>query len=73
MKFWMTAAAIVTSALLLGGAAANSARAHGEAAPQPVDTAGLDPLGEDWRTENPYRGNATAVKIGMGESFFSKA
>lgn len=31
---------------------------------QPVDTAGLDPLGPDWRTENPYRGNELALKIG---------
>ena len=31
---------------------------------QPVDTAGLDALGPDWRNENPYRGNDLAVKIG---------
>jgi cytochrome c-550 PedF len=31
---------------------------------QPVDTTGLDPLGADWRSENPYRGNDAAVKIG---------
>lgn len=38
--------------------------AHGDVTPQPVDTTGLDPLGEEWRTENPFRGNATAIKIG---------
>lgn len=38
--------------------------AHGDVTPQPVDTTGLDPLGEEWRTENPYRGNETAIKIG---------
>lgn len=38
--------------------------AHGDVTPQPVDTTGLDPLGEEWRAENPYRGNQTAIKIG---------
>lgn len=38
--------------------------AHGDVTPQPVDTTGLAPLGEEWRTENPYRGNETAIKIG---------
>lgn len=38
--------------------------AHGDVAPQPVDTAGLTPLGEEWRTENPYRGDAKAIEIG---------
>lgn len=45
--------------------------AHGDVAPQPVDTAGLPELGEEWLTENPYRAEAageevwsTAVKIG---------
>ena len=38
--------------------------AHGDGAPQPVDTTGLDPLGEQWLTTNPYRGNETAIKIG---------
>ena len=37
---------------------------HGDVTPQPVNTDGLDPLGEDWRTENPYRGNAKAIEIG---------
>ena len=31
---------------------------------QPVDTAGLDPVGAEWREVNPYRGNELAVKIG---------
>jgi cytochrome c-550 PedF len=38
--------------------------AHGDVTPQPVDTTGLEPLGEAWKTENPYRGNETAIKIG---------
>ncbi len=38
--------------------------AHGDVTPQPIDTAGLEPLGDAWRKENPYRGNETAKKIG---------
>jgi len=65
MKFWVAAAMFVASATMLASGGANKALSHGEAAPQPVDTTGLEALGADWRTENPYRGNATAVKIGM--------
>ncbi|HEX2840057.1 cytochrome c-550 PedF [Hyphomicrobium sp.] len=38
--------------------------AHGDVTPQPVDTTGLDPVGEDWRKQNPYRENAKAIEIG---------
>lgn len=38
--------------------------AHGDVTPQPIDTAGLEPLGEEWRKENPYRDNAKAIEIG---------
>jgi cytochrome c-550 PedF len=37
---------------------------HGDVNPQPVDTTGLAPLGDAWRSTNPYRGNELAVKIG---------
>ena len=44
------------------------ALAHGDGAPQPVDTTGLTPLGEDWRATNPYRDSAEererAIEIG---------
>lgn len=45
-------------------AACGAVLAHGNVTPQPVDTAGLPPLGDEWRTENPYRGNEAAAKIG---------
>ena len=48
--------------LSLAGAA--HVLAHGDGAPQPVDTTGLKPLGEDWVAENPYRGDAKAIEIG---------
>lgn len=38
--------------------------AHGDVTPQAVDTHELEQLGADWRLENPYRGNATAIRIG---------
>ena len=37
---------------------------HGNVSPQPVDTTGLDPLGEAWRPVNPYRGKQAAIQIG---------
>ncbi|AUC55595.1 MAG: cytochrome c-550 PedF [Sagittula sp.] len=47
------------------------ALAHGDVAPQAVDTTGLPEVGEEWLTENPYRAEAAgeevwdkAVKIG---------
>ncbi len=58
-KTWIRSAA---AAALLGAVAA--AFAHGDVTPQPVDTKGLPALGEAWRTENPYRGNADAAKLG---------
>ncbi|MCG4455253.1 MULTISPECIES: cytochrome c-550 PedF [unclassified Pseudomonas] len=38
--------------------------AHGNVVPQTVETNGLDPLGEEWLEENPYRGNEHAIEIG---------
>jgi len=47
------------------------AQAHGDVAPQPVDTTGIDPLGKEWKATNPYRGKDNknykkAVEIGSG-------
>lgn len=53
-------------ALALSAGLTGAAFAHGDAAPQPVDTKGLEPLGEEMRYTNPYRGNETAIKIGAG-------
>jgi cytochrome c-550 PedF len=38
--------------------------AHGNVTPQSVDISGLEPLGTEWRDENPYRGNPRAIEIG---------
>lgn len=57
-------ATIVALFLACGG----PAFAHGDGAPQPVDTKGLDALGADWLGSNPYRKNEkfhdVAVEIG---------
>ncbi|MBR2537327.1 MAG: cytochrome c-550 PedF [Hyphomicrobium sp.] len=58
-------AAVGLSALMLMAVAPRVALSHGDVTPQPVDTTGLEALGSEWRTENPFRGNAAAVKIGM--------
>jgi cytochrome c-550 PedF len=54
----------VTFVAVLACAPLSNVYAHGDVTPQPIDTAGLDPLGADWRTENPYVGNAKAIEIG---------
>jgi cytochrome c-550 PedF len=38
--------------------------AHGDVTPQAVNTETLPQLGDEWREENPYRGNAEAIRIG---------
>ncbi len=52
---------VLAAAMLLAPVAA---RSHGDVNPQPVETKGLEPLGEGWRTSNPYRGNQVAIAIG---------
>ena len=52
------------TALLLAVAIQHNVYGHGDVAPQPVNTEGLKPLGEEWQATNPYTGNAKAVEIG---------
>ncbi len=59
-----TRKAAMLLAATLGMACASLAWSHGDVTPQAVDTTGLPELGTDWRAENPYRANATAIKIG---------
>lgn len=51
-------------ALAAGLLAGTTAWAHGDVTPQAVDTKTLPPLGTELKAENPYRGNAEAIKIG---------
>lgn len=47
-----------------GHGSSGAARAHGDVTPQAVDTSSLPKLGEQWRAENPFRGNSGAVTVG---------
>jgi cytochrome c-550 PedF len=60
----MKASTIRFSALLLAFSIHGAAFAHGDVTPQAVDTSSLPQLGEQWREENPYRGNGEAIRIG---------
>ncbi len=56
-------------------AATTQALAHGDVAPQPVDTAALPDLDDDWPEENPYReagGEVYAAAIEIGASSYNQ-
>lgn len=53
-----------TSLLAVATLAPFSAFAHGDVVPHSVDAKSLPQLGDQWREENPYRGNKEAVKLG---------
>lgn len=53
----------LTLAAMMAGSVAQ-VFAHGDVTPQPVDTKGLEALGEEWREANPYSGNKLAIEIG---------
>ncbi|MEP5730518.1 MAG: cytochrome c-550 PedF [Sulfitobacter sp.] len=60
----------IIKAVLAGGIILTSSTiilAHGDVAPQPVDTAGLPDTGEEWLIENPYRADK------VGDDVWSKA
>jgi len=70
MKLFLTALPAV--ALVFAGV---QALAHGDAAPQPVDTAALPDLEDDWPEENPYRlagGDVYAKAIEIGASGYNQ-
>ncbi|HEX8542032.1 MAG TPA: cytochrome c-550 PedF [Pseudomonas sp.] len=58
---------VLTATLISLLAASGLALAHGNVVPQAVATEGLEPLGAEWRTENPYRDSkdhGRALEIG---------
>lgn len=59
-----SALAALTSLALMAALHTSPAFAHGDVTPQAVDTKSLPQLGEQWREENPYRGNKDAIRIG---------
>lgn len=56
-----TVACLIGASLALTTAKVN---AHGDVQPQPIDTTGLNSLGDGWRDQNPYSGNKVAITIG---------
>ncbi|WP_298850088.1 cytochrome c-550 PedF [uncultured Ruegeria sp.] len=62
---------VALAALTVGG----MALAHGDVAPQPVDTDALPDVGEDWLIENPYRDEGEDVwkaAIEIGDSGYNQ-
>jgi cytochrome c-550 PedF len=55
--------ALFPTVLALAVSASAAALAHGDVAPQPVDTAGLPELGADWLSENPYRAETAGAEV----------
>ncbi len=52
-----------TSVLIAAGALAGMVHAHGDVAPQAVDTTGLPVTGDEWLTENPYRAEVAGEEV----------
>ena len=70
-KIAMTSFGAATALLL----AASAGFGHGDVQPQPVDTAGLDPIGTEWAEENPYRvvgGDQYERAIKIGSSGYNQ-
>jgi cytochrome c-550 PedF len=69
----MTFRTLVIAALAGGAVAAGYAglssdvvRAHGDVTPQLVDISGLEPVGAEWKAENPYKtDNKRALEVGL--------
>jgi cytochrome c-550 PedF len=53
--------AILSLSLLLTSSAL---LAHGDVAPQPIDTSNLEQLGDEWLETNPYVDNKAAIELG---------
>lgn len=57
----LSMSAAVTTVLV---SASSGLFAHGNVTPQAVDTSTLPSLGEEWRQENPFRGDEEAIRVG---------
>lgn len=60
MSIFVSRAALAAAGLLVS---ATLAHAHGDVAPQPVNTDALPELSEEWLTENPYRAEAAGEEV----------
>ena len=57
LRYGLTVAAILATATFVN--------AHGDVAPQAVDTSGLPETGDEWLSENPYRAEAAGEEVWM--------
>jgi len=67
MKITFGRAALIAAAAITSASIGTTLYAHGNVTPQAVDTSALPDIegGNDtWLAENPYSGNAEAIKIG---------
>ncbi len=78
-KLKLRTAVLAASTLIItpGILAPGLAQAHGDVAPQAVDTTGLPETGEEWLTENPYRvesigEEAWALAVEIGSSGYNQ-
>lgn len=63
----------VGALMLCGLLASNGAQAHGDVVPHAVATEGLEPLGPEWRAENPYRESKDHDKaLEIGKSAYTQ-
>jgi len=74
-KLLMGTAALGAAASLVIFTGPADVHAHGDVAPQAVDTAGLPQLGEEWLEENPWRdpaGDSWAAAVKIGASGYNQ-
>jgi len=67
MTIFGNAAKALTMGLVLSvmiSSFASETRAASSGEPSPIDTTGLEPLGDEWLEVNPYQGNKRAIEIG---------
>ncbi|MBA1202627.1 cytochrome c-550 PedF [Pseudomonas capeferrum] len=65
--------ALKPTLLVLGLCAASAVLAHGDVTPSAVNTDGLEPLGSEWRAENPYRESKNHDKaLAIGASAYNQ-
>jgi cytochrome c-550 PedF len=72
---FFTTIAMSVSLLLTWMASSTVGHSHGDVTPQAVDTEGLEPLGEEFREENPYRlmgGEQYELAIQIGASGYNQ-
>lgn len=61
-RFWISARRASLAAVGVI-AIAGMVQAHGNVAPQPVNTDALPDVGEEWLTENPYRADKAGLEV----------